>query len=146
MVVAVDVNEDEQTAKDYLAVHRRSCHIVLEGHSDLVSAFSPTGFPYYVLIDREGNTAAAVAGGGKSGSDGFWDAPGLAGHPRTRGGAAGSVHPRLRLLIPSPRSSSRSPRVRIRRWPSPGSPRFSCSIAARRLRFAATPSWGACCG
>ncbi len=65
MVVAVDVNEDEQTAKDYLAVHRRSCHIVLEGHSDLVSAFSPTGFPYYVLIDREGNTAAAVAGGGE---------------------------------------------------------------------------------
>ena len=65
MVIAVDVNEDEQTVKDYLAVHRRSCHIVLEGHSDLVSAFNPTGFPYYVLIDREGSTAAEAAGGGE---------------------------------------------------------------------------------
>jgi hypothetical protein len=65
VVIAVDVNEDEQTVKDYLAVHQRSCHIVLEGHSDLVSAFSPTGFPYYVLIDREGNIAAAAAGGGE---------------------------------------------------------------------------------
>ena len=65
MVIAVDVNENEQTAKDYLAVHHRACHIVLEGHSDLVSAFSPTGFPYYVLIDREGNIAAATAGGGE---------------------------------------------------------------------------------
>ena len=65
MVIAVDVNEDEQTVKDYLAVHHRSCHVVLEGHSDLVSAFSPTGFPYYVLIDREGNTAATAAGGGE---------------------------------------------------------------------------------
>ena len=65
MVIAVDVNEDEGTVKDYLAVHQRACHIVLEGHSDLVSAFNPTGFPYYVLIDREGNTAAASAGGGE---------------------------------------------------------------------------------
>jgi hypothetical protein len=65
VVIAVDVNEDEQTVKDYLTVHQRSCPIVLEGHSDLVSAFSPTGFPYYVLIDREGNTAAAAAGGGE---------------------------------------------------------------------------------
>jgi len=65
VVIAVDVDEDEQTVKDYLAAHQRSCHIVLEGHSDLVSAFSPTGFPYYVLIDREGNTAATAAGGGE---------------------------------------------------------------------------------
>jgi hypothetical protein len=65
VVIAVDVNEDEQTVKDYLAVHQRSCHIVLAGHSDLVSAFNPTGFPYYVLIDREGNIDAAAAGGGE---------------------------------------------------------------------------------
>ena len=65
VVVAVDVNEDEQTVKDYLAVHQRSCHIVLEGHSDLVSAFNPIGFPYYVLIDRDGSVAAAESGGGE---------------------------------------------------------------------------------
>ncbi|MGD0130358.1 MAG: hypothetical protein ABSF46_34015 [Terriglobia bacterium] len=65
MVIAADVDEDDQTVKAYLAAHQRSCHIVLEGHSDLVSAFSPTGFPYYVLIDREGNVAATSAGGGE---------------------------------------------------------------------------------
>jgi len=65
VVIAADVDEDDQTVKAYLAAHQRSCHIVLEGHSDLVSAFSPTGFPYYVLIDREGNVAATSAGGGE---------------------------------------------------------------------------------
>lgn len=66
MVIAVDVDEDAQTVKDYLAVHSRSCHIVLAGDSNLVSAFNPQGFPYYVLIDREGSIAAAAAGGGES--------------------------------------------------------------------------------
>ncbi len=65
MVIAVDVDEDEQTVKDYLAVHQRSCHIVLEGHSDLVSAFAPSGVPYYVVLDRDGSIAAAESGGGE---------------------------------------------------------------------------------
>jgi hypothetical protein len=65
VVIAVDMDEDAQTVKDYLAVHSRSCHIVLADDSDLVSAFSPKGFPYYVVIDREGSIAAAAAGGGE---------------------------------------------------------------------------------
>ena len=65
VVIAADVNENEETVKGYLAVHQRSCHIVLAGHSDLVSGFSPKGLPYYVLIDRDGNVAAASAGGGE---------------------------------------------------------------------------------
>lgn len=51
--------------KDYLTAHARSCHIVLEGDSDLVRAFGPKAYPYYVLIDREGNIAATAAGGGE---------------------------------------------------------------------------------
>jgi len=65
VVIAVNVNEDGETVKDYLAVHQRSCNIVLAGHSDLVSAFDPTGFPYYVLIDRDGSVAATASGGGE---------------------------------------------------------------------------------
>ena len=65
MVIAADVAEDEQTVKDYLAVHERWCQIVLPGHSDLVSAFGPNGVPYYVVIDRDGSVAAAEPGGGE---------------------------------------------------------------------------------
>ena len=65
MVIAADVGEDEETVKDYLTVHQRSCHIVLAGHSDLVSAFGPKGVPYYVVIDRDGSIAAAESGGGE---------------------------------------------------------------------------------
>ena len=65
MVIAVDVSEDEETVKGYLAVHQRSCHIVLAGHGDLAGAFTPKGFPYYVVIDRDGSIAAAELGGGE---------------------------------------------------------------------------------
>jgi hypothetical protein len=65
VVIAVDVSEDEETVKDYLAVHQRSCHIVLAGHSDLASAFTHKGVPYYVVIDRDGGIAAAASGGGE---------------------------------------------------------------------------------
>ena len=65
MVIAADVGEDEETVKGYLAVHQRSCHIVLAGHSDLVSTFTPNGVPYYVVIDRDGSIAAAESGGGE---------------------------------------------------------------------------------
>jgi len=65
VVIAADVSEDEETVKGYLAVHQRSCHIVLAGHSDLVSAFAPKGVPYYVVIDRDGSVAAAESGGGE---------------------------------------------------------------------------------
>ena len=61
----MDVGEDDDTVKNYLAVHQRSCHIVLAGHSDLVSAFTPKGVPYYVVIDRDGSIAAAESGGGE---------------------------------------------------------------------------------
>jgi len=65
VVIAVDMDEDAQTVKDYLAVHSRSCQIALADDSDLVSAFSPSGVPYYVVIDREGSIAATAAGGGE---------------------------------------------------------------------------------
>ncbi len=65
VVIAVDVREDGQTVKDYLAAHARSCHIVLTGSTDLVGAFAPTGFPYYVILDRDGNVAEVAPGGGE---------------------------------------------------------------------------------
>jgi thiol-disulfide isomerase/thioredoxin len=65
VVIAVDVGEDAQTVKDYLAAHTRSCDIVLEGDTNLVRAFRPPAFPYYVLIDRQGDVSAAKPGGGE---------------------------------------------------------------------------------
>jgi thiol-disulfide isomerase/thioredoxin len=64
VVIAVDVHEDGQTVKEYLAEHPRSCHIVLTEDTDLVAAFAPKSFPTYVLIDRDGTIAENQAGGG----------------------------------------------------------------------------------
>jgi len=62
VVLAVNVGESGQTVKKYLGEHPRSCHIVLTQDTNLVAQFSPTGFPLYVLIDRDGNIAGTQEG------------------------------------------------------------------------------------
>jgi len=64
VVIAVDVHEDGQTVKEYLAEHPRSCHIVLTEDTDLVADFAPKAFPTYVLINRDGTIAENQVGGG----------------------------------------------------------------------------------
>lgn len=62
VVLAVSVGESRQTVRKYLEEHPRSCHIVLTEDTNLVAEFAPTGFPLYVLIDRDGNIAGIHEG------------------------------------------------------------------------------------
>jgi thiol-disulfide isomerase/thioredoxin len=62
IVLAVDVGESETAVKKYLSENPRSCRIVL--NDGLASRFGAHGFPYYVLIDREGNIAGTQSGSG----------------------------------------------------------------------------------
>jgi thiol-disulfide isomerase/thioredoxin len=64
VVLAVDVKESADTVKEYLDEHPRSCNVVLSDDTNLVTQFAPKGFPYYVLIDRDGNVAGTQNGAG----------------------------------------------------------------------------------
>jgi hypothetical protein len=78
VVLAVNVGESGQTVKKYLGEHPGSCHIVLTQDTNLVAQFSPTGFPLYVLIDRDGKIAGTQEGAaGDSGLRGLLSRAGL---------------------------------------------------------------------
>lgn len=62
VVVAVNVGESEATVRDYLRQNARSCRIALNSEH-LASRFGAHGFPYYVLLDRDGNIAGTQNGG-----------------------------------------------------------------------------------
>lgn len=62
IVLAVDVGEPKKTVTDYLRQSPRSCRIVLEEETNLAAAFAARGFPFYVLIDRDGNVAGNQRG------------------------------------------------------------------------------------
>jgi thiol-disulfide isomerase/thioredoxin len=64
VILAVDVHESGETVKKYLEEHTRSCHIVLTENTNLVAEFNPKSFPFYVLIDRDGNIAGTQDGAG----------------------------------------------------------------------------------
>ncbi len=64
VVLAVDVGESRRKVQSYLAQSPRACKIVLTEDTNLAAAFSPRGFPHYVLIDREGRIAGEQRGGG----------------------------------------------------------------------------------
>ena len=64
VVLAVNVRESGDTVEKYLEEHARKCRIVLTKDTNLVADFHPTTFPFYVLIDREGNIAGTEEGAG----------------------------------------------------------------------------------
>ena len=64
VVLAVNVRESGETVKKYLEEHPRSCQIVLTENTNLVAEFNPKSFPFYVLIDRDGNIAGTQNGAG----------------------------------------------------------------------------------
>lgn len=62
IVLAVDVGESEAVVRKYLAENPRSCRVIL--NNGLAARFGAHGFPYYVLIDRNGNIAGTQNGSG----------------------------------------------------------------------------------
>jgi thiol-disulfide isomerase/thioredoxin len=64
VALAVNVGESRRTVTTYLEQNPRSCRIVLTEDTNLAAVFAATGFPLYVLIDREGNIAGTQRGAG----------------------------------------------------------------------------------
>ena len=63
-VLAIDVGEDEATVQRYLQANPRSCPIALDKNHSAAASFGASGFPHYVLIDRQGNIAGMASGAG----------------------------------------------------------------------------------
>jgi hypothetical protein len=64
VVLAVNVGESKRKVKRYLQESPRSFKIALTEDTNLAAAFAARGFPFYVLIDREGRIAATQRGSG----------------------------------------------------------------------------------
>ncbi len=62
LVLAVDVGESKSTVTRYLRENPRSCRVVANDDTNLPAVFAARGFPFYVLIDREGNVAGNQRG------------------------------------------------------------------------------------
>jgi thiol-disulfide isomerase/thioredoxin len=62
VVLAVDVNESKNTVTKYLKQNPRSCQIVLAKDTDLAALYHKSGYPTYVLIDRNGRIAGTKKG------------------------------------------------------------------------------------
>lgn len=67
-VLAIDVEEPEQRVRSYLRSSPRACRVALDEDGSLARRFSAHGFPYYMVIDAEGNIAATQSGSGGEGS------------------------------------------------------------------------------
>lgn len=63
-VLAVDVGESPETVRSYLQSHPRSSQVALDQGHSMASQFGAHGFPYYVLIDRNGRIAGTQNGAG----------------------------------------------------------------------------------
>jgi thiol-disulfide isomerase/thioredoxin len=112
IVLAVDVGESETTVKKYLKESPRACRVVL--NDGLASRFGAHGFPYYVLIDREGNIAGTQSGsGGEASLRHLLSRAGLSMHSGTRdvGNQSSSSSPSKggAQMIEEPRSQSTLP-------------------------------------
>ena len=64
VVLAVDVNESKKTVKQYLQQNPRACRIVLTEDTNLAAMYAAKSYPLYVVVDRNGNVAAARHGAG----------------------------------------------------------------------------------
>ena len=82
-MLAVDVGESEAVVRKYLAGNPRSCPVVL--NDGLAAQFGSHGFPYYVVIDRDGNIAGTQSGsGGEASLRHLLSRTGLSMHSETR--------------------------------------------------------------
>lgn len=77
VVLAIDVDESKATVTKYLKRNPRSCQIVLAKDTDLTALYSQSGFPTYVLIDRNGHVVGTRKG--ETGEQGLRDLLGRAG-------------------------------------------------------------------
>lgn len=64
VVLAIDVDEPEDVVRAYLQANPRSCRVVVNEGGKLASRFGAHGFPYYVLIDGNGNIVGTQSGAG----------------------------------------------------------------------------------
>jgi thiol-disulfide isomerase/thioredoxin len=64
VVLAVNSGEAKKVVKKYLDNSPRTCKIVLMPDTNLAALFPTTGFPLYVLIDRQGKIAGTQRGAG----------------------------------------------------------------------------------
>lgn len=61
-VLAVNMHEPEKKVRAYLRQTPRICPVVLSAQTNLVDLFQPTGFPAYVVFNREGRVAGRTKG------------------------------------------------------------------------------------
>ena len=64
VVLAVDADESEATVRKYLRGNPRSARVVVHDGATLAEQFGAHGYPYYVLIDRNGDIAGRQKGSG----------------------------------------------------------------------------------
>jgi thiol-disulfide isomerase/thioredoxin len=65
VVVAVNVGEPRETVEKYLKENPRpAVKLVLNEDTTLPGLIAPQGFPFYVLLDKEGMVAGVQAGSG----------------------------------------------------------------------------------
>lgn len=62
VVLAVNIDQSKNTVTNYLKQSPRSCPVVLAKDTDLTALYSQSGFPTYVLIDRNGHVVGTKKG------------------------------------------------------------------------------------
>ncbi len=63
-VLAVNVGESKEEVRQYLRRSPRACRVVAAEDTDLVSTLGPRGFPYYVVLGRDGKIVDEQSGSG----------------------------------------------------------------------------------
>jgi thiol-disulfide isomerase/thioredoxin len=63
-VLAVNVGESKEKVRQYLRESPRDCRVVASEDTNLVGALGASGYPYYVLIGRDGRIAGDQHGSG----------------------------------------------------------------------------------
>jgi thiol-disulfide isomerase/thioredoxin len=64
VVLAVNFMESKKTVKKYLSEMPRACKVVLTEDTNLAALYPTRSFPFYVLIDQDGNIAGTQKGAG----------------------------------------------------------------------------------
>jgi|SRR5690348_9932263 len=62
VVLAVNVGESKKKVQKYLDNSPRNCKVILNEDTNLPAIFAAKSYPYYVLLDRDGNIAATQKG------------------------------------------------------------------------------------
>jgi thiol-disulfide isomerase/thioredoxin len=62
LVLAVDVGETRKVVEGYLSKSPRSCRVVMAEDTNLTGLRRATGYPHYVLLDRNGQVVATHTG------------------------------------------------------------------------------------